>query len=268
MALKTQTGYVGFTPVPPTLSPLRVGGIVVLSGSVTGATTVAAAAIETSGSAQNYDCSTNNSLTVYVSEDNATTYLRCGPITVAGATVATTTAAEVVVDLNANTMFAKYMTADVNGTSVRITTDAVGPNTAFYVTGTANTPLGFTAVATGSANNGTGTVASLSLISQDSTGQAIALSPITITLYAGSTGDTKDATGIINRATVGGIISGEHTNTAVCETDRNGILTLEIGDPTGGAVDCHLEATDTGSTRVLTGKDAGGDARISVTTGT
>lgn len=251
MAVKSKRRFLGFAPCPPSLDPRYNEPVIALNTEITAGTTLGTKATATSGNAQNYDCSTNNSLTVYISKGGDTTYIKCGPITINGANNAAVTAAEAVADLNANVMFTKYAVADVDTTSVRITLRDIGDHGAFYVTGTANTPLGFTAVAHASRAVGTGDQAVVPVKITDSKGMSLPFAHVTATLYAGSTGDTKDATAIINRATVGEIVSGMNTNTVALEANAAGLLTIEIGDTAAAAADSYIEFTVTGTDLIL-----------------
>lgn len=267
MTVYAKRGWVGFAPVSDDVNPRYSDMMAKLNGSITTGTTVAVAATATSGNAQTYNMTSNNVLNLFFSEDAGVTY-KPTTVTLTGATPAAVTAAEVIALLDADPMFAQFADASLSTTSVKITMRAVGPNGKFYVTGSANTPLGFTCVATGSAAAGTGTVATLPLVITDGAGVAIPYAKVTVTLYQADTAATKDASSTVSRFVYGLAVSGGRTNTAVCEADRNGLLTLEIGDVTGGATTTYAEVTATGSGQIISGRDAGGTARIAVVTGT
>lgn len=253
MAVKPKRRFLGLTPCPPMSDPRMLDPVIALNTEITSGTTQGVAAIATAGNAQTYNCSTNNSLTVYISKDAGSTYFRCGPVTISGATPAATTAAEAAALLNANAMFSKYAVADVNTNALRITTRDLGLNAAFYVGGSANTPLGFTQVSHATKAVGTGTVATVPVIITDTVGNPLAFAPVTLTLYAAADGDTKDATAKVNRLTQGTVVSGLNSNTVSMVADASGRITVEIADSASGSANTYLEWTVSGSTKICSG---------------
>ena len=253
--------FMGFRPIPKNLNPLRTDAYVALNGSITTGTTVAVAATTTSGNAETYDFTTAGTFYLYYSDDAGVTFNSYGPASIQGATAAATTEAEVVADINANAMIAQFITAS-DGSGVVLTAKGAGADIEFYVGGTANTALGFTAVSAATAAAGTGTYATVSVDVTNALGKPIPYFALNGILYAASTGATKDATSEIVTASVGSITSGAFSNTFTALTNRHGRFTFKIADTGEGASTCYVEFTD------ANGKVLDGIGRTEVTTGT
>ena len=251
--------FVGYQPVPKATNPLRYGGTAATVEDTAGAGTITAAAA-TAGNAENYDCSTNNSLTVYFTLDGGTTYFPV-TVTVSGATPAATTAAEAAADLNANGVFSRYATADDNSGSLRITLLPLGPNAKFYVGGTANTPLGFTQVADGTAAAGGGTnVATFTITVTAQNGDILPKQKVTLNVYDAASAGALVAASTLQNATKGTFDSGENTETAVMYTDVDGKITAELGlgggaSPGSAFLDVNVDQSnnDPSRTEITTG---------------
>lgn len=265
MPIRAKENWLGLSPCPPGLNPDRANPIVALADSITTGTTVAVAATATAGQAETYDVSVNNVLTMFYSFDasETTPSYRSFSVTLTGATPDAATTDELVALLNANTMFASLFVADKSTTSLRITMKKVGPDGAFYIGGTANTPLAFTQVSNATKAVGTGTVATLSVTVKDNLGNPMPNAPVTLTLYQADSGDTADASASVCTIVAGNIVSGMFTNTVNLLSNQNGEIEVEIADTTSGSSATYAEFSST-----LTGLTCPGMGRTAVTTGT
>lgn len=232
-------------------------------------TSGAAGASITAGNAQNYDVSTNNALVIHVSNEGTESEgdRNFFPITVSGigdgaGDSSAATAAELVSAINANPVASNHVVADVDTNAVRITTKMKGTSARVYVSGSANTPLGFTENSDANSAAGSGVASKVDILVTDTSGDYIPYQSVNVVLYEAATGATKDATATAqgSKTYKGGFESGEFSNTAVIKTDAFGVASFGIIDSGAGAQTALLDASVAASGKGL-------DARLSVTTG-
>lgn len=112
--------------------------------------TASAAAME-SGSAENFDVSTNDTLSISVNGGSVKTHQFVGADFPGGSPTNAVTAEDMAAAINANFPGIKA-TVTSGGTKVTLTSDRKGNTSAITVSGTANTALGFAASASGAGN--------------------------------------------------------------------------------------------------------------------
>jgi len=205
-----------------------------------------AAAVADSGNSETFDLSslTAGTLTVQFSVDGGIVYI---PIIVDVTVTATANsradaalAADIVADLNGNTMFSLYLEASDNSGAVRITSKAIGSDVKIYVVDEeANTPLGYTEISDATAAAGTGTPIDIEADCADCAGQVAAFRRVTVAVYDAASAGALVSTAQIQAVSKGRLVSGGYTNLAEIESDENGEVDFQVAD-TGSNTD-YLE---------------------------
>lgn len=211
----------------------------------------ASVTLTASGATHDFSAAESRALTVWVSRNaNASTPhyhpIRFDDVAAGAADLEAVTNAEIKAVLESNPLFARLFTVGTT-TNLTIVSRDVGTNVAAYVTGGANTVLSITEDAVEDASDGTGLSVIVTATITNGLGQPMAGVEVACAIYNGSTGTTALANTLIFHAIEGGIISGEHTNSARIVADNRGKASFRIANTASGNVTGHVALNVIGS---------------------
>jgi len=188
------------------------------------------AAVATAGSARTYDVEDDKALSVWVSEDGGETFVELAIADVGSeaADPSAATAAEIAEAINAHAMASRYVVAADWIGSLQLTTVGMG-EVAVYVSGDANTPLGFTQDSANNAAVGTGTRAGLTIKVVDAAGQPAADRLIEVRAYDASTEGNVVETVTLLQGSKGSLVGAAGYN-CTFRTDQNGMVQCYLAD--------------------------------------
>jgi hypothetical protein len=222
-----------------------------LTFSPSAGTQCAAVTLEASGATHDFSLAEATDLTVWFTRNAAAstpvyTPIYFESITAGALNPAAVTNVEIKAILEANPLFARLFTVGTT-TDLTIVSRDVGTSIGVFVTGGANTVLSITEDAEGDAAEGTGASVVVTAKVTNGLGQPMAGVELSCIVHSGATGTGVLATGLVFAASPGGIISGEHTNTAKAIVDKNGDAVFRIATTASGNVTGHLAVLVVGS---------------------